>query len=237
MRPANTFALSFARIVAFLVWLALRCYVAVKRAPSCTFTDPTTGAPHLTRWWLGARDAWPDADGRTGGAGWYLHKFHRSDWSRQLHNHPSRYAVAFVLRGGYREQRREEANASVEWLEHPPGTINVLTAETFHRVVLHGCVRMVGARLTYERASWSLFYIGPRSGRGWGFIREDGGTDRAAHFDGRDGTLHERAEKKEEIAAVRLARSGIDPCPSCKGGGSVYDGFADQIVDCPECTP
>jgi hypothetical protein len=38
-----------------------------------------------------------------------------------------------------------------------PGTVNVLTAETFHRVDLR------------ERDAWSLFLAGPRTGESWGF--------------------------------------------------------------------
>jgi hypothetical protein len=166
------------RALGFLVWLALRLYVWIARKPHTTFLDPETGAPYLTRWWLGERNAWPDAEGRTGGPGWYLHKFHRSDWARQLHNHPALYGVAFVLRGGYVETRRD-LGAEVTRVNRPPGSVNVITADTFHRVQLRD----------ERRGSWSLFHMGPRSGRGWGFERDDGVVERAAHHDGRTGEV------------------------------------------------
>lgn len=171
-----------------LLWLALRVFVFVARKPHCTFTDPVTGAPYMTRWWLGPRKAWPDTQGRTGGRGWYLHCFHRSDWSRDLHCHPAQVGVSLILRGGYRELRREGAQGPMTHTVYDPGAINVLHENTFHRVILWpragNLVVDVG-----EQPAWTLFYIGERSGRSWGFLRENGTIDQAAHFDGRTGQV------------------------------------------------
>lgn len=169
------------RVLGFLVWLALFVYVKVGRKNHATFRDPETDEAYLTRWTLGPNAEWPDAQGRTGGAGWYLHFFHRSDWSRNLHNHPCEYAVAWVLRGGYRETRRERKEGVTFETTKLPGYLNVITSDTFHRVTLLGM-----------RGSWSLFYIGPRSGRGWGFVQDDGSVERAAHHDGRTGKVTAR---------------------------------------------
>jgi hypothetical protein len=161
-------------IIGWLIWLVFRAYTLITRAPHCTFTDPETGEAYLTRWWLGARDAWPDPDGRTGVQGLYLHHFHRSDWSRNLHNHPSDGA-ALILVDGYRETRKDDGGP-VYHVERRPCDVNVITSKTFHRVEL----------MNERRGSWSLFYIGPRLGK-WGFIQADGSVERAAHFDGRTG--------------------------------------------------
>lgn len=172
-------------MTAWLVWLVLRVFVFVTGKPSCTFTDPVTGAPYMTRWWLGARGKWPDADGRTGGRGWYLHCFHRSDWSRDLHCHPAQLGVSIMLRGGYRELRREGAQGPMTHTVYDPGAVNVLYENTFHRVILW-------TRAADEIPAWTLFYIGERSGRSWGFLRDNGSIDRAAHLDGRTGEVVDR---------------------------------------------
>lgn len=170
------------KLLGFVVWLVLWLFVKVARRPSFTFPDPKTRAPYLRRWPILTRDKWPDAQGRTGGEGWYLHEFLASDHERELHNHPSACSVAFVLRGGYREMRlqRDERTPAHRIKVCRPGSMNVITSETFHRVTLLG------------KRSWSLFWIGPRSGRGWGFLRTDGTIRRAAHHDANTGETIER---------------------------------------------
>jgi hypothetical protein len=167
-------------LLGFVIWALVRAYTIVFRKPHCTFNDPDTGEAYLTRWWLGPNSEWPDAQGRTGGEGKYLHFFHRSDWSRNLHNHPSKFGAALVLRGGYIETRIDDGGLTTRY-DRYPGDVNVITQTTFHRV-----------ELMDPKGSWSLFYIGPRSGKGWGFIQEDGSVARADHFDGRTGALQKR---------------------------------------------
>ncbi len=170
------------RALCWLLWLVLRAFVAVARKPHCTFVEPATQSPYLTRWWLGARGAWPDAEGRTAQQGWYLHCFHRSDNARDLHSHPTLFALAWVLRGGYSELRREGINGELIYTRHRPGQLNVLTDKTFHRTTLLGS------------SSWSLIYFGPRAG-GWGFAKDDGTVQRADHTDGRTGETKPREER------------------------------------------
>lgn len=88
--------------------------------------------------------------------GLFLHHFYRSDDDGALHNHPWKWAVALVLRGGYSEERRTRDDRVVRRVVRP-GAINVLTANTFHRVDLldpHG--------------AWTLFVVGPKA-QSWGF--------------------------------------------------------------------
>ncbi len=116
-----------------------------------------SGHPYLTRTYLARRD-------RHELPGVFLHYFHRSDSDRELHNHPWESGVAFVLTGGYVEHRMEGRNGNIVQRFVPPFSVNMLRAETFHRVEL-------------ARAHcWTLFVAGPRrqertaEAEGWGFI-------------------------------------------------------------------
>lgn len=93
--------------------------------------------------------SWPDKPWAL-----YLHHFHRSDVDRELHNHPWRWAVSFVLVGGYREERRSGMNVVYRTVR--PGAFNVIREEDFHRVDL------------LEEDAWSLFLVGPKV-KSWGF--------------------------------------------------------------------
>lgn len=95
------------------------------------------------------RDAkWKD------GWGLYIHRFHRSDVDRELHNHPWRWALSFVIAGGYREERRR-GNSVVE-REVKPLSFNYIRQDDFH------CVDLI------EHDAWTLFLVG-RKGSTWGF--------------------------------------------------------------------
>ncbi len=179
-------------IIGFLVWLVLRVYTFVMRTRSVTFYTPQ-GAPYLTRWPLWTRERFPDAQGRTGGEGWFLHLLSRSDYERTLHNHPAP-SVAFSLRTGYVEERYEYDATHTELermhkrrvYRRRPGSINVLTHASFHRVELLG-------NDAAPRKAWSLFYIGPRRGA-WGFLQPDGSVRRGAdHHDGKTGETVRRS--------------------------------------------
>jgi hypothetical protein len=209
-------------VIGFLVWLVLRAYVLVTRKPSFTFVSPA-GVPYLQRWPIATRDPWPDAIGRTGGEGWYLHQFLASDHERQLHNHPSAYAVAFVLRGGYSEKRfqRDELNPRPVMHERKPGTMAVITGETFHRVILPPACTYGQGDAGLQR-SWSLFYIGPRSGKGWGFLDDAGRVRRADHHDGRTGAVVSRYSAgsrrvcdNPQRACTAEPTAGATLCPEC----------------------
>jgi len=114
------------------------------------------GSPYLTRWYLvRVFRRWVP--------GVFLHYFHRSDHDRELHNHPWKWAVAIILRGGYYEHRLERNKETrVRYL--PPISVNLLTPDTFHRVVL----------LDEKKGAWSLFIAGPKF-REWGFVDLESG--------------------------------------------------------------
>lgn len=95
--------------------------------------------------------------------GLFLHKFYRSDADRELHNHPWSWAAAFVLTGGYVEERKDGRNAPVVKRTVRPFTVNVIRRDTFHRVQL----------LDEERGAYTLFLAGRRQKGGWGFLDTD----------------------------------------------------------------
>jgi hypothetical protein len=109
-----------------------------------------------------------------------LHHFQSSDADHELHNHPWDWGVAIILTGGYREERRFHAKAAplpfdmelptallrelanlryvVRRRWFMPGSVNILFANTFHRV-----------DLADEKAGcWTLFIHGKRI-QSWGF--------------------------------------------------------------------
>ena len=110
------------------------------------------GSPYLTRWYLVRvlRQWLP---------GVFPHYFHRSDHDRELHNHPWRWAVAIILKGGYYEHRYDSRTKQTRVRYLPPISVSILTPDIFHRVVL----------LDEARGSWSLFIAGPRF-QEWGFL-------------------------------------------------------------------
>ncbi|OHD22132.1 MAG: hypothetical protein A2Y38_10290 [Spirochaetes bacterium GWB1_59_5] len=103
-----------------------------------------TDDPYLSRWWVL----------RTPIVKVYVHKFHRSDWDEDLHNHPWAWALSLILKAGYCEERRL-GNQVISRLVKP-GNINLIRHSTFHRVDL------------LQKDCWSLFIAGPRK-QDWGF--------------------------------------------------------------------
>ncbi len=102
----------------------------------------------------------------------FLHKFHKGDSARELHNHPWAWAFSIVLAGGYREERRSvhpfeggvPRRYRVSARAFPPLSINVLHAYDYHRVDL----------LEEKKGCWSIFVAGPRT-QSWGFWNRDTG--------------------------------------------------------------
>lgn len=92
----------------------------------------------------------------------FVHYFYRSDDDHALHNHPWKWALSLVLAGGYSEERRV-GNSVVRRLVKP-GSFNLITSDTFHRVDL----------LDADRGCWSVFIAGPKF-KGWGFWDRDTG--------------------------------------------------------------
>jgi hypothetical protein len=133
-------------IAGWLVWAALYAwFVWHKRRPSHTIM--LDGRPYISRWFLSA-DPPP---GSTLAEGWHLHRIHASDGDRRLHNHPTEWARAWILRGGYVEQR------GAACLTYAPGDRVELPPHVYHRI------------RSVRPNTWTLFRAGPKHGRGWGF--------------------------------------------------------------------
>ena len=163
-------------IIRFLLWLS-------RHTPPRVITgrpgpgEPET--PYLTQYFIfrhrGPTTEGMEHDGPAPGWGLYLHRFHRSDNDGALHNHPWRWAVSLVLRGGYSEERRDDSDdcevatrerfaldgcpshSTVIRREVRPWRLNFLTHRTFHRV-----------DLPPGEDAWTLFLVGPVV-QSWGF--------------------------------------------------------------------
>jgi len=97
----------------------------------------------------------------------YLHKFHRGDDDLAAHSHPWRWALSFVLVGGYSEERRVPANSrpwKMEWRLVRPLSFNFIKSDDFHRVEL------------IEKDCWSLFLAGPKADTWYFWDRDTGET-------------------------------------------------------------
>ena len=106
--------------------------------------DGQSDRPLMTRWIIFRFESF----------GMYIHKFHRSDHDRSLHDHPWPY-VTIILKGGYSEVYFVRDREVVR--RNYPGQILFRPATWRHRVVLEK-----------DKTSWSLVLVGPRCRR-WGF--------------------------------------------------------------------
>lgn len=91
-----------------------------------------------------------------------LHKIHRADSDRELHNHPWEKAVSFVLMGRYREERLGHPLTN-HWMRQDRwvDALNIIFKSDFHRIV------------EVEGPCWTLFLAGKRQevdGVEWGFL-------------------------------------------------------------------
>lgn len=86
----------------------------------------------------------------------FVHNFHRPDEDPELHNHPWVVAVALVLSGGYVEERKSYADNRVYKRPVCRFSINILFADTFHRVD------------SLDPDTWTIMLTGPRI-QDWGF--------------------------------------------------------------------
>lgn len=96
--------------------------------------------PYMTRWFLIPRNRFFNI---------YLHRFHRSDDDRAMHDHPW-WSISLLLSGACVEHDLNGFKAI------KPGQIRIRSAEYRHRIEL------VGTEV------WTLFLTGPRL-REWGF--------------------------------------------------------------------
>jgi len=85
--------------------------------------------------------------------GLYLHHFYRGDEDEELHNHPWKWALSWILSGQYSEEREDGVHV------RKTGHFNYISHDTFHRVTL------VDQDTT---PIWTLFLVGPRI-TSWGF--------------------------------------------------------------------
>lgn len=100
--------------------------------------------------------------------GWYLyvHHFRAGDQGRDVHDHPFS-ALSIVLCGGYTEIRLRGLNGATEsgldcvTRSVGAGRLNIIRAETFHRV------------FSVRPGTWTLLIRGPRRKR-WGFLQSLG---------------------------------------------------------------
>lgn len=103
--------------------------------------DFVIGDSYLQRWWIVPRNAWCNV---------YLHRFHRSDDDRALHDHPWT-STSFIIAGRY----REHTPAGV--FERQAGDVVSRAADALHRVELYP-----------GESATTLFITGPKV-RDWGF--------------------------------------------------------------------
>lgn len=127
------------------------------------YTIVTEGSPYLTRVLfprvrLPKLGPFPGCDFRP-----MLHHFHRGDGDQDLHNHPWRWGLSFILSGSYVEERLEavlpniNGDVTVATETRLVRFFNRLTDTDYHRVrELRGDV-------------WTLFVTGERS-QDWGFL-------------------------------------------------------------------
>ena len=144
---------------------ALRAFI---RSRYKDIHDPATGELYLRRFYLTPKGDW----WRKHLPGVFLHNIVRSDYDRELHDHPWAWAVSLILAGGYTEIRREASVmpngfrffGPLQCMFRGPGCLNFIRGSTFHRICL----------LPSRPSVWSLFVVGPRDdSRTWGFISND----------------------------------------------------------------
>lgn len=154
-------------IIRFLLWLARR-----NGAPRVISGRGEGETPYLTRYFLTKNSYSTEGMGFAGRKpprwGLYLHHFTRSDDAGELHNHPWQWSVSLILKGSYSEERRKDfARCPFKSLHgclcsvvrrhfYYPGSLNVITANDFHRVDL------------VTEDVWTLFLVGPVV-QSWGF--------------------------------------------------------------------
>lgn len=101
----------------------------------------------------------------------FLHHFQQSDPTEDYHNHPYENSHSRILAGGYREERHypglsELAGHEITTVQtYREGDRNQIGPDTFHRI-----------DLLDPRGCWTLFYVGKKTGDGWGFLNRRTGA-------------------------------------------------------------
>ncbi len=131
-------------------------YVATKLPPPRVIRGDD-GTPYLSKYLLLGRFR------DRAGVKLHLHRFHRGDADRELHNHPWKWALSLILAGGYRETYLDlievagRTSRRVRHREVRPGDLNAIRPDTFHRVEL------------LDGECWTLFLTGDVV-QSWGFL-------------------------------------------------------------------
>lgn len=129
------------------------CWWLVHTFPNRVKMIEVEGNPYLLRFYIKHNNRLP---------GIYLHRFFRGDDDRDLHNHPWRWSLSFILTGGYNEERYV-GDEIVTIKKGAPG-INYINGDVFHRV-----------ELLDKSGAWTLFISGPED-KHWGFRDRDTGA-------------------------------------------------------------
>ena len=149
------------------------------RAQARVIMDRAGLRPYLSRWYVLGKPTMPDgsrpfdkygnpkqgARFPQGPFSVYVHRFHRSDDDGAPHSHPWRWALSFVIAGGYSEERLLGTRMVRRLV--PPLSLNWLTEDDFHRVDL------------IEKDAWTLFIVGPRT-QSWFFWNRE--TKKKVHW-------------------------------------------------------
>ena len=146
----------------FLWWLT-------ETFPSRTRDISRDGKLYLRRFYLTPRRLDDNGDKTDNYMGFKicLHYFYSGDEDRELHNHPWKRAVSFILTAGYTEERRLEYEDSVICVTTKrikPRRFNVIGANDFHRI----------SKIPGRPHIWTLFFTGSRA-QDWGFWHPETG--------------------------------------------------------------
>ena len=130
----------------------------ITRGVRCRVIVGKSKSPYLLRYYLWGWTPWNTKKGSklvSWLPGAMLHQFVRSDEDKELHNHPWKWALSFILAGGYLEERM--VDGKVTTFKVMPGSINFIRDNDYHRVDL------------LEEDCWTLFITGPNT-QSWGFL-------------------------------------------------------------------
>lgn len=120
----------------------------------CRSIERRDGQPYLTRYYIFRKPvSWLPSI--------YLHEFHSSDEDVELHSHPWKYSISFLLFGKYKEYIREKHH-SVKSRVLRSGNFNFVRHDKFHRIDL------------LTSSVWTLFISGPKVSD-WGFWNQETG--------------------------------------------------------------
>lgn len=135
-------------------WIAAKLFALTANLPCRLIT--VKGEPYLERYYLG----------RLFGMTAYLHRFVSADGDREVHDHPWKFAMSFVLCGGYVERRmlsmsHKEVDGVITKLRRVRvGMPNVLLPTSFHQIV------------SVRPNTWTLF-IHSKPFKKWGFVKKE----------------------------------------------------------------